>query len=63
MYSAKTKQAIQKYGIDACRTAYALNISGEGAHTISMVGPSTIKTTRQADAAINAGEEIAKGVK
>jgi hypothetical protein len=35
-----------------------MNRMGDGANTISQIGPETIKTTRQADAAINAGREI-----
>ena len=58
MYSNKTKKAIAKYGESACVKAFHMNKMGEGAHTISLTGPETITTTRQADAAINAGREI-----
>lgn len=58
--TAKTRKAIEKYGFDACVKAYIMNLDGEGASTIAFTGPVTIKTTRQADAAINAGREIAK---
>jgi hypothetical protein len=54
-----TLAAISKYGREACVKAYWQNIAGEGASTIAITGPSSIRTTRQADAAINAGEEIA----
>ena len=60
--SRKAKRAIQKYGRDECICAYFMNVTnGEGAHTIALTGPATIKTTRQADAAIDAGREIAMG--
>ena len=59
MYSKKTNRAIAKYTESACVKAFHMNNSiGEGAHSISLIGPVTIKTTRQADAAINAGREI-----
>ena len=54
-----TLAAIRKYGRTACVTAYWQHAAGEGAATIAITGPSSIRTTRQADAAINAGREIA----
>jgi hypothetical protein len=53
-----TQKAISKYGVENCRTAYAMHsIYGEGANTIGFyLG----FTTRQADAAINAGRELAR---
>lgn len=61
--TANAKRAIKKYGVEACREAYRLNrVVGEGAATIALqYDLSGVKTTRQADAAINAGEELAKG--
>lgn len=59
-YSPKTQRAINAYGIEACREAFRMNEAGEGASTIALQGPASIKTTRQADAAVNAGSEIAK---
>lgn len=58
--SQKTKRAIAKYGLDACLDAFQMNEEGEGASTIafSLQGTTPIKTTRQADAAIDAGREI-----
>lgn len=55
----KTKAAIAKYGSSACVRAYHMNRMGEGASTIALTGPESIRTTKQADAAINAGREIA----
>lgn len=53
-----TKNAIATYGLDRCKRAYHLNhVDGEGAST---VGIYLGMTTRQADAAINAGRELAK---
>lgn len=58
--SLATKQAIQAYGIDACRKAFDMHDRlGYGASGIVQEGPVTIRTTRQADAAINAGRELA----
>lgn len=57
--SQATKRALLKYGKDACIVAYFRHITdGEGAATIALTGPAVLKTTRQADAAINAGREI-----
>ena len=57
-YTAKTRRAIKTYGFRACVEAHRLNVSGEGAATIAQQYPLNLKTTRQADAAINAGREI-----
>ena len=52
---SNVKRAIAKYGEAICRTAYDLNRRvGEGANSISHQ-VSGLNTTRQADAAINAG--------
>lgn len=56
----RTARAVAKYGLDACNNAYAMNVEGYGARSITFEGPVTIKTTRQADAAIDAGRELAK---
>ena len=57
--SAKARRAVLKYGRLACVQAYRMSAEqGEGARTIALTGPITIKTTRQADAAISAGREI-----
>jgi hypothetical protein len=59
-YSDKTRRAIRKYGIEACIGAYNLHRhEGWGSRGISCEGGFPIlKTTRQADAAIDAGREI-----
>jgi hypothetical protein len=55
-----TKQAIQAYGIEACRKAFDMHDRlGYGASGVSHECAATIRTTRQADAAINAGRELA----
>ena len=52
---ANVTRAIKNYGEQTCRTAYDLNRRvGEGANSISHQ-LSGVNTTRQADAAINAG--------
>jgi hypothetical protein len=61
-YSIKTRRAITNYGMEDCVRAYRMSQRGEGAATIAFTGPATIHTTRQADAAINAGEEIVRVV-
>lgn len=56
----KTRAAIAKYGEAVCRQAYDWHVRlGYGASGIAneMSGP--VRTTRQADAAINAGRELA----
>lgn len=56
-YSAKTRRAIAKYAEATCIEAHRMHsVDGEGGNT---VGFYLGLTTRQADAAINAGEEIA----
>ena len=57
--SLKTKMAVEKYGIQVCIKAHDLNSKdGEGASTIGIyLG----LTTRQADAAIDAGRELSGG--
>lgn len=57
--SNKTSIAIKKYGIKTCIDAYALNTQGEGASTVSHSIPELKGNTRSADAAINAGRELA----
>jgi|688.fasta_scaffold614830_1 hypothetical protein len=53
--SKKTKNAIQKYGIEKCLEAYNKHEKGNGAKTIAWeMG----YTTRQADSMIDAGREI-----
>lgn len=55
--SKTTKAAIYKYGSRICLLAYEKHINkGYGANTI---GWELGMTTRQADAAINAGRELA----
>lgn len=55
-YTSKTRDAITKYGRQICAKAFALHhLDGEGANTVG--GYLGLKT-RQADAAINAGEEM-----
>lgn len=51
--------AVEKYGMQVCIKAHELNSKdGEGASTIGIyLG----LTTRQADAAINAGRELSGG--
>ena len=60
--TAKTRKAVAKYGFDACLKAYLMSREGEGANTISHTCAPTIRTTNQADAAINAGREISHAV-
>lgn len=54
--SPKARRAITKYGKDVCLEAYRMNEKGEGARTI---GFEFKLTTNQADAAIDAGRELA----
>lgn len=54
--SPKTRRAVAKYGRKACVDAYSIHQEGNGAST---VGFYLNLTTQQADAAINAGREIA----
>jgi len=61
--SRAAKAAIKKYGRDACVHAHHVHtVIGEGASTIANCYPiNGVNTTRQADAAINAGRELAEG--
>ena len=57
--STSTRRAIRKYGEKTCLEAYRMGeIEGNGGST---VGFYLGLTTRQADAAINAGRELVKG--
>ena len=57
--SSKTLNAVKRYGKDACEKAFYQNeVIGNGSSTI---GIELGLTTNQADAAINAGREIAAG--
>lgn len=58
--SRSTRNAIRKFGLDACQEAYRMHQSGYGASGVANEGPMPIKTTREADAAINAGRELAQ---
>lgn len=54
--SNNAKRAVEKYGEARCLEAYRQNkVDGDGANTI---GFGMGLTTRQADAAINAGREL-----
>lgn len=58
--SRNTIAALAKYGEPTCREAFKRNtVDGEGASTIALTMPG-VKTTQQADAAINAGAELAE---
>jgi hypothetical protein len=57
---ATTKRAIKKYGIDICIEAYNLHIQGNGASTVAHSIRSLKGNTNVADAAINAGRELAE---
>jgi len=51
----KTRRAFAKYGKDNCERAWTMcYVEGCGSFGISLEGPITIRTTRQATAAINA---------
>jgi hypothetical protein len=52
--SVKAARAVHAYGLELCRRAYAMHREGNGART---VGFEYGLTTRQADAAIDAGRE------
>ena len=58
-YSSKTERAIKNYGYDTCREAFRMHKQGDGASTIGFY--LNLKT-RQADAAIDAGEEIKREI-
>ncbi|KAF7963495.1 hypothetical protein AWV80_09055 [Cupriavidus sp. UYMU48A] len=61
MTTKNTARAIEKYGVKACREAYHMHaVIGYGAAGIAFEGPRALKTTRQADAAINAGRELSQ---
>ena len=54
----KTQNAFERYGkLECCRAWEMCHAKGYGPHTIAIEGPATIRTTRQADAAINAWED------
>lgn len=54
--SANAKRAVANYGIGVCLEAYRMTAPGDGARTI---GNDLGLTTNQADAAIDAGRELA----
>ena len=56
---SSTKRAIDKYGIKTCIDAYDENLKGNGASTISFDFSVLKGSTRAADAAINAGRDLA----
>lgn len=58
MKAETTQRAIAAYGTAECLRAYQFHMQGEGAATVAAIGPATIHTTRQADAAINAGRAM-----
>lgn len=61
MTTKNTARALDKYGVKACRVAYHMHAKlGFGASGIAFEGPRGLNTTGQADAAINAGRELAK---
>lgn len=61
MLTKNATRAIANYGVKAYRVAYHMHsVIGFGASGIANEGPIELKTTRQADAAINAGDELAK---
>lgn len=57
--SRRARAAVQKYGEAACLACYAMAERGYGASGIAYEGPVEVTTTRQADAAIDAGRELA----
>lgn len=57
-YSKATVRAVRAYGLSTCVEAYLYSKQGYGASSIALECVSGLKTTRQADAAINAGEEF-----
>lgn len=54
--TTNTKRAIAKYGEAVCKESFSMTKSGDGGRTI---GFDLNLTTRQADAAIAAGRELA----
>ncbi|HDR9174465.1 TPA: hypothetical protein QDB23_001677 [Burkholderia vietnamiensis] len=60
MLTKNATRALANYGVKACRVAYDMHHrQGFGAAGIANEGPVELKTTRQADSAINAGRELA----
>lgn len=55
--TAKARKAVSKYSEQKCRDAFTMYNQGNGASTI---GYDLGLTTNQADAAINAGRELAQ---
>ena len=49
-------RAFAAYGASTCRQAWELHCEGYGASSIALEGVAGLKTTRQADAAIDAWE-------
>lgn len=59
-YSRNTQRALTKYGQYACTKAFYMHsVWGYGASGVSYECHPSIRTTGQADAAINAGRELA----
>jgi hypothetical protein len=60
-YTTKTEAAIRRYTLEGCQHAHFLNsMRGEGAASIALShNIPNVNTTGAADAAINAGREIA----
>ena len=58
-----TVRAIKKYGFDVCLKAWHMNEQGNGAAYVAFCCDPAIKTTNQADAAINAGLDIVRNDK
>lgn len=58
-FTERARRAINKYGFERCRRAFALSRMGNGARTIALefLGKSGPGSTRAADAAIDAGRE------
>lgn len=54
--SPKAKRAVANYGLGVCLEAYRMTATGDGSRTI---GVDLDLTTNQADAAIDAGRELA----
>lgn len=62
--TANTRRAVKKYGEAVCLEAFRLNdVKGEGASSISCSYIASLRTTSAADAAINAGRELAYAAK
>jgi hypothetical protein len=61
-YTPATRRALAKYGFEACQRAWDLNTRrGEGAASIAaLYDLNGINTTRQADAAIAAYDEVVR---